>query len=225
MLILCLIDCFNNRLLIDLGMTETSQKKANGFNWVRLVSDLGPALAFFIGYFIANKTHQANPILFATYIFLPVSVLAFAFSYWKEKKVSPIGLFSFAVIVIFSVLGIYLKNDLFIKMRPTFVYSVMGLILMGSVFLGRNVLKTLFDGAFHLPEAKWRRLSINAGIMYLALAVINELVWRNFAEKTWVTYNMWGDFAINMVFWIVSMTMLAKHMTDENGKPLMDENE
>ncbi len=210
---------------MDKTSDNNSQKSPSHFNWVRLVSDLGPALAFFIGYFIAGKTHQANPILFATMVFLPVSVLAFAFSYWKEKKVSPIGLFSFAVIVIFSILGIYLKNDLFIKMRPTFVYSVMGLILLVSVFTGRNVLKTLFDGAFHLPDEKWRGLSVNAGIMYLALAIINELVWRNFAEKIWVTYNMWGDFAINMVFWIVSMTLLAKHMTDEHGNLLMDQDD
>ncbi len=206
-------------------MTEIEKKSPNSFNWVRLVSDLGPALAFFIGYFIAGKTHQPNPILFATIVFLPASILAFAFSYWKEKKVSPIGLFSFSVIVIFSILGIYLKNDLFIKMRPTFVYSVMGLILIGSVFMGRNVLKTLFDGAFHLPEDKWRTLSNNAGIMYISLAIINELVWRNFAEKTWVTYNMWGDFAINMAFWIISMALLAKHMTDENGNPMLSEDE
>jgi intracellular septation protein len=40
----------------------------------------------------------------------------------------------------------------------------------------------------------------------------------------WVTYNTWGDMAINMIFWIVNMIFLAKHFTDADGKPLVDEN-
>lgn len=202
-----------------------NQKTASGFNWVRLVSDLGPALAFFIGYMIANKTHQPNPVIFATLVFLPISVLAFAFSWWKEKKLSPIGLFSFVMIVIMSALGIWLKNDIFIKMRPTLIYSIMGLILLYSVWVKHNLLKTLFDSALHMPEIHWHGLALRAGIMYIGLAIINELVWRLLPEKTWVLYNMWGDFAINALFWIINIILLSKHMTDENGKPLLENEE
>lgn len=200
-----------------------NQNTNTNFNWVRLISDLGPALAFFIGYMIANKTHRPDPVIFATLVFLPVSVLAFAFSWWKEKKLSPIGLFSFFMILIMSALGIWLKNDIFIKMRPTLIYTIMGLILIYSVVVKKNLLKTLFDKALHMPEVHWRALALKAGIMYLCLAIINELVWRLLPEKTWVLYNMWGDFAINALFWVINIIMLAKYMTDENGNPLLDE--
>ena len=55
---------------------------------------------------------------------------------------------------------------------------------------------------------------------YLVLAVINELVWRTQPEAKWVTYNTWGDVAINMIFWVVNIALLAKHLTDEDGVPL-----
>lgn len=200
-----------------------NQKTNSNFNWVRLISDLGPALAFFIGYMIANKTKQPEPVIFATMIFLPVSVLAFAFSWWAEKKLSPIGLFSFFMILIMSALGIWLKNDIFIKMRPTLIYAIMGLVLIFSVLVKKNILKTIFDSAFHMPEIYWHSLAQRAGIMYLGLALINELVWRTLPEKTWVLYNMWGDFAINAIFWIINIVLLSKHMTDENGNPLLEE--
>jgi intracellular septation protein len=210
--------------------SNNTPQSSSGFNWVRLVSDLGPALAFFIGYSLAPKffpadpiTHNPKPILVATFFFLPASIAAFAFSWVKTRKVSPIGVFTFVMLLIMSALGILLNNDIFIKMRPTLVYAAMGLILLVSVMMGRNVLRTLFDGAMHMPEDKWSLLSFSAGIMYVILAIINEIVWRNLPEKTWVLYNMWGDFAINILFWIIAMALLSKHLTDENGKPLLEQ--
>ena len=198
-------------------------KRPNNPTITRLISDLGPVLAFFLGYLYASKTDQPNPIIFATIIFLPVSALGFAYSWWKTKKVSPIAIFSFAMILVFSLLAIWLKNDIFIKMRPTIIYTSMGAILLYSVAVKRNLLKSLFDGALHMEDIHWRGLSVRAGIMYLALGAINEIVWRNFAENIWVTYNAWGDFAINMIFWIANLALISKHLTDEDGKLLLED--
>lgn len=212
-------------------MTEPIQKPANS-TWVRLVSDLGPALVFFFAYNRANKNGVPDwaislagdkPVLFATLVFLPAAVLGFAFSYWKERSISPIGLFSFVMIGVFSGLALWLKNDIFIKMRPTLIYGLMGTILFVSVAFKRNILKGLFSGALHMPEAQWRGLASRAATMYLSLSVINEVVWRTQTEALWVLYNTWGDMAINMVFWIVNMVLMAKYFTDADGKPLVDE--
>jgi intracellular septation protein len=212
-------------------MTQAPQKPANS-TWVRLVSDLGPALVFFFSYSQAQKhgvpewaqgLAGTQAVLFATLIFLPAAVAGFAFSYWKERTVSPIGLFSFVMIGVFSGLALWLKNDIFIKMRPTLIYGLMGLILLASVVFKRNILKGLFSGALHMPEAQWQGLATRASIMYLSLSAINEAVWRTQPEATWVLYNTWGDMAINMIFWLVNMIFLSKHFTDADGKPLIDE--
>ena len=211
---------------------STNPTKPANSQWVRLISDLGPAIVFFVGYSQANKhgvpewaqgLAGTQAVLFATLIFLPAAVLGFAFSYWKERKISPIGLFSFIMIGVFSGLALWLKNDIFIKMRPTLIYGLMGLILLASVAFKRNILKGLFSGALHMPEQQWRGLATRAGLMYISLSAINEAVWRTQTEATWVTYNTWGDMAINMIFWIVNMIFLSKHMTDSEGKPLVDE--
>jgi intracellular septation protein len=166
---------------------QPTTKPANS-PWVRLVSDLGPALVFFFSYGHANKNGVPDwaialagdkPVLFATLVFLPAAVLGFAFSYWRERSISPIGLFSFVMIGVFS-------------------------------------------GALHMPEPQWQALATRAGLMYISLSIINEAVWRTQTEKTWVTYNTWGDMAINMIFWIVNMVFLSKFFTDADGKPLVD---
>jgi intracellular septation protein len=199
---------------------------------IRLISDLGPAIVFFVAYNFANKNgvpsfaaelsnNQAT--LFATLMFVPAAIAGFVFSYLQEKKVSPLGLFIFVLVCIISALGIWLKNDIFIKMRPTLIYALMGGILIVSVLASRNLLKTLFAGALHLPEPQWRSLAVRAGVMYLSLAAINEAVWRTQSEKDWVFYNTWGDTTINLIFWMVNMVFLAKYFTDEHGNSLMDE--
>lgn len=211
-------------------MTEPAPKPTNS-PWVRLVSDLGPALVFFFSYSQANKNGVPDwaqaisgdqAVLFATLLFLPAAIAGFAFSYWRERSISPIGLFSFVMIGIFSGLALWLKNDIFIKMRPTLIYALMGTILLVSVAFKRNILKGLFSGALHMPEPQWKSLATRAGIMYLVLSAMNETVWRTQTEAVWVSYNTWGDMAINMIFWIVNMVILAKHFTDADGKPLAD---
>jgi intracellular septation protein len=208
----------------------SASKKPSGPSWVRLVSDLGPALVFFLTYQWTQKNGVPawgqslvgdEAILFATVVFLPAAIAGFAFSWIKEKQISPIGLFSFAMIAVFSGLALWLRDDIFIKMRPTLIYGLMGLLLLASVLFRRNILKALFSGALHLPEAQWRALTVRAGILYVALSAINETVWRTQSESLWVTYNTWGDMAINMVFWVVNMAYLARHMTDAEGKPLV----
>lgn len=208
-----------------------SKPPQGGASWVRLVSDLGPAAVFFFSYQWAEKhgvpsaltdLTGSQAVLFATLVFIPAAVGGFAFSYWKERTVSPMGLFTFVMIGVFSGLALWLKNDIFIKMRPTLVYSLIGLILLGSVAFKRNVLKALFSGALHMPEAVWRGLTLRAGLMYVSLAVINEVVWRTQPLQTWVTYNTWGDMAINMIFWIVNFAFIAKYLTDPEGNPLLD---
>jgi intracellular septation protein len=214
----------------DTPTKPSSAPKATG--WVRLVSDLGPALVFFLSYRHADKNGVPDwaagvageqAIMFATLVFLPAAVAGFAFSWFKERQVSPLGVFSFIMIGVFSGLALWLKNDIFIKMRPTLIYALMGSILLGSVAFKRNVLKALMGGAVHMADQHWQGLATRAGIMYLCLSALNETIWRTQPEATWVTYNTWGDFAINMVFWIVNMVMLAKHFTDSDGKPLLDD--
>lgn len=197
--------------------------------WVRLVSDLGPALVFFFTYQWTQR-HGVPPwaqalvgeeaILFATLVFLPAALAGFAFSWLKERQISPLGVFSVAMIVVFSGLAIWLKDDIFIKMRPTLIYALMGSVLLVSVLVQRNVLKALFGGAMHMAEMHWRGLTVRAGLLYLGLSALNEIVWRTQPEATWVAYNTWGDMAINLVFWVVNLFVLARHFTDAEGRPL-----
>lgn len=206
-------------------MTQKEKAPPKKRSNTRLISDLVPALAFFIGYVFANKTHQPNPVIFATLVFLPVAFLGFIYSWVKEKKLSPLGIFIFASLVVFSGLALWFKDDFFIKIRPTIIQGLMGIILLVSVFTRHNLLQTMFDGALHMPENIWRKLTITAGSFYVFMGALNYVIWKGFSEKVWVFYTTWGDVILSFVFWIGVMLRISRHLTDENGNPLLGEEE
>jgi intracellular septation protein len=114
-------------------------------------------------------------------------------------------------VLVFSGLALWLRDETFIKMRPTLIYVLFSSVLIGSVIARRNLLKTVFEGALTLPDEIWRKLALRAGLFYGALAIINEAVWRTQAEATWVNYNTFGDVALSIVFWLSQVPLFLKH--------------
>ena len=87
-------------------------------------------------------------------------------------------LFTAILVMVFGGLTLYLKNDVFIKMKPTVLYGFFGAVLLGGLFFNRLFIKYVFAQAFELNEQGWRKLTVRWGLFFLVLAVINETVWR-----------------------------------------------
>lgn len=195
-------------------MTDTppaAPPAPKGPSWQRLLTDLGPSLVFFGVYQWAQKAHPDDAIFIATGAFLPVAIAAFAYGWITEKRIAPIPAITTGMVLVFSGLALWLRDETFIKMRPTLIYVLFASVLIGSVIARRNLLKTVFEGAFTLPEDVWRKLALRAGLFYAALAIINEAVWRTQAEATWVNYNTFGDVALSLVFWLAQVPLILKH--------------
>jgi intracellular septation protein len=184
-------------------------------SWDRLLTDLGPSLVFFITYQVVNRSDPDNAIFIATAAFVPFAIAAFAYGWIKERRIAPIPAITTVIVLVFAGLALWLKDDIFIKMRPTIVYVLFGSVLLVSVAARRNILKTVLEGAIDLPEAVWHQLALRAGLFYLVLAVINEAVWRTQPEPTWVMYNSFGDVALSLLFWVAQAPLLMKHLPKE----------
>jgi intracellular septation protein len=128
-------------------------------------------------------------------------------------------------------LTLVFHNKTFFYMKPTIVYALFALTLAGGLFSGRNFLKTLFDGALHLPDDAWRTLTRRYAFFFAALAAANEIAWRWLArdcdltsigaacagEAAWVNLKIWGFTAINLVFALAQAPFLAKHAKEGIG--------
>ena len=178
----------------------------------KLVLDLGPLLIFFAAF-------KYLGIFPATAVFMVAVLVALAIGYALEKKLSPMPIFTAVLVVIFGGLTLYLQNDLFIKMKPTVLYAFFGALLLGGLRFNRLFIKYVFGQAFELTEAGWIKLTVRWGIFFLALAALNEAVWRTTSTETWVAFKVWGIIPLLFLFALAQTPLVMKHQDgDKNAQ-------
>jgi intracellular septation protein len=176
----------------------------------RILLDLGPLVAFF-------AVFQFLGIFAATAVFMALVVVSLVTGYWLEKKLSPVALFSAVIVVVFGGLTLYLKNDTFVKIKPTIIYATFCAILLGGLAFNRLFIKYALSFEFELPESAWRALTWRWGMFFLGLALLNEIVWRNFTTGQWVTFKVWIIIPLIFVFGALQAPLLLKHMPQDKA--------
>ena len=175
-----------------------------------LALDLGPLLIFFAGF-------KYLGIFGATAAFMAAVLLALAIGYLLEKKISPMPLFTAILVMIFGGLTLYLKNDIFIKMKPTVLYAFFGVVLLGGLSVNRLFIKYVFAQAFELDEIGWKKLTVRWGLFFLGLAAINEAVWRSTSTETWVSFKVWVILPLIFLFALAQTPLVLKHQHHDAG--------
>jgi intracellular septation protein len=178
---------------------------------MRLGLDLGPLLIFFLAF-------QWAGIFAATAGFMVAVFVALGIGYSIERRLSPMPVFTAILVLIFGGLTLYLKNDIFIKMKPTILYATFGLTLLGGLAFGRLFVKYVFAAAFELSEEGWRKLTYRWGFFFLTLALVNEIIWRRLPTADWVKFKVFGIVPLIMLFALAQMPLVMKHdVTPKRG--------
>ncbi|RUV81610.1 septation protein A, partial [Mesorhizobium sp. M1A.F.Ca.IN.022.07.1.1] len=193
---------------------------------LKLVLELGPLLVFFFanarGEWLAQKfpalAELGGPIFVATGLFMAATALALIASWLLTRTLPIMPLVSGVVVLIFGALTLYLQDDVFIKMKPTIVNTLFGGVLLGGLFFGKSLLGYVFDSAFSLDAEGWRKLTFRWGLFFLVLALVNEVVWRNFSTDAWVTFKVWGIMPITLLFTFSQMPLIMRHSLEEKAK-------
>lgn len=186
---------------------------------LKLALELGPLVVFFFAnlrgeWLVARFPALAElggPLFVATALFMAATVISLLVSKIMLGHLPIMPFVSGIVVVIFGSLSIWLQNETFIKMKPTIVNSLFGFALLGGLAFGKSLLGYVFNAAFQLDAEGWRKLTIRWGIFFLFLAVLNEVVWRNFSDNFWIAFKVWGTMPITIIFTMAQMPLVLKH--------------
>ncbi|MFL0690979.1 MAG: septation protein A [Agrobacterium tumefaciens] len=204
--------------------TDTHATKAEKQNPVlKMALELGPLLIFFFGNLRGEwlaKTFPelsaiGGPLLIATALFMVATVISLIISKIVFKHLPVMPFVSGIVVLVFGGLSIWLQDETFIKMKPTIVNTLFGVVLLGGLAFGTSLLGYVFNAAFQLDAEGWRKLTFRWGIFFLFLAVLNEVVWRNFSDDVWVSFKVWGTMPITILFTLAQMPLIMKHSLEE----------
>ena len=169
----------------------TAQPPVNPF--LKLSLELGPLILFFV----ANSRWG---IFTGTGVFMVTVVLALIASYKLLHRVPIMTVVSAVVVVVFGGLTLVLQNDVFIKVKPTIIYLLFCAVLLGGLAFGKPLLALVFDSVFDLTAEGWRKLTWRWAFFFLALAVVNEIVWRTQTTDTWLSFKVFGVVPLTFLF-------------------------
>ena len=181
---------------------------------LKLALDIGPLVLFFV----ANARFG---IFVATAAFMAAVLAALAVSYVMTRHIAIMPVVTAVIVLIFGTLTLVLHNDTFIKLKPTIIYVLFGGTLAAGMLLGKSFLGVLFDSVFELTEEGWRKLTWRWVWFFFALALINEIVWRNFSTDFWVSFKLFGVVPLTFLFGAAQYPLLTKyHVTSaSSGDP------
>lgn len=194
--------------------------------FLKLALELGPLLVFFFANARGEQLMDAfpffqqfgdQPIFVATAAFMVAISISLAVSYYLTRTWPIMPVVTGVVVLVFGGLTLYLQDELFIKLKPTIVNVLFGGILLGGLAFGKSLLGYVFGEVFKLDDEGWRKLTFRWGVFFLALAVLNEIIWRNFSTDFWVAFKVWGMMPISMVFTLSQMPLIMRHSTEPIG--------
>jgi intracellular septation protein len=102
-------------------------------------------------------------------------------------------------------------------MKPTIVYLIFAAILGFGMIVGRPFLKLLLEEAFELSPEGWRILTWRWVGFFVFLALLNELVWRNFPTDMWIKLKVFGFLPLTMLFAMAQIGLVQKYGAGEDA--------
>ena len=174
----------------------------------KLLIDIGPLAVFFIFYTRSGLQASILPFMVAT-------IIAVLFSYILEKKIPIMPTVGAGIVLLFGGLTIYFDNDVFFKMKPTIINVLFAVILYGGILMNKPFLKYLLGAALKLEEAGWKILTQRWIGFFIALAVLNEIVWRTQSTDVWVNFKVFGILPITFIFTMTQFPLIKKYQIED----------
>jgi intracellular septation protein len=190
-------------------MSTGSGARLNPF--LKLALDLGPLILFFA----ANARFG---IFAGTGVFMLAVTASLAVSYGLTRHLPVMALVSAVVVLVFGGMTLLLKDETFIKIKPTIIYVLFAAVLTGGLVLRKPLLSMVFDQVFNLTDEGWRKLTVRWSLFFVALAVLNEIVWRTQSTNIWVAFKAFGTVPLTLVFAMLQYPLIARYDDQKSNR-------
>ncbi len=174
----------------------------------KLLIDIGPLAVFFIFYTRSGLQASILPFMIAT-------IIAVLFSYILEKKIPIMPTVGATIVLIFGGLTIYFDNEVFFKMKPTIINFLFAAVLYAGTIIKKPLLKYLLGAALKLEDLGWKILTQRWIGFFIALAILNEIVWRTQSTDVWVNFKVFGILPITFIFTMTQFPLIKKYQVED----------
>ncbi|MBS1156879.1 MAG: septation protein [Proteobacteria bacterium] len=183
---------------------------------MKFLFDLFPVLLFFGAYSITGN------IFIATGTAITATFAQVIYSWVRHRQVDTMLWVSLVLITVLGGATLLFHNKTFIYWKPTVLYWVFALALLGGHYLKRvNLIEKLMGTQISLPAPIWYRLLLAWVIFFLVLGALNLFVVhlvtsQQIGEDMWVKFKVFGTLVLTLVFVVLQSIYLSRFI--ETGK-------
>jgi intracellular septation protein len=198
---------------------DTSFCSVFGYNYqllavrtaVKFLFDFFPVILFFVAFKFAD-------IYVATGVAIAAAVVQIGWVLARRRKVTTMQWASLAIIVVFGGATLILRDETFIKWKPTVLYWLAGVVILGALAFKTNVIKAAMAEGVELPEPIWVRLAVAWGVFFLFTGTLNLWVAYHYSTPTWVNFKLFGGMGLIVAFVVAQALWLSKYVQDDPAK-------
>jgi intracellular septation protein len=178
---------------------------------LKFLFDFFPVILFFVAY-------KMSDIFVATGVAIVASIAPIAWVLARRKRVTGMQWTGLAVIVLFGGATLILHDETFIKWKPTVLYWLAGLVFLGALAFGQNLVKAIMSEGIDLPEPVWTKLAIAWGVFFLFKGALNLWVAYTFSTDVWVNFKLFGGMGLMLAFVLAQALWISRHLPEESTK-------
>ncbi|RMD80087.1 MAG: septation protein A [Gammaproteobacteria bacterium] len=180
---------------------------------MKLLADFFPILLFFVAY-------KAWDIYAATAVAIAASAAQVGWSWSRRGRVEPMHLVTLGLIVVLGGATLLLRDETFIKWKPTVVNWLFAAVFLGSQLLGRRPLvQRMMARSISLPDPVWARLNLSWVGFFLLLGAANLYVAYRYDTDTWVNFKLFGMLGLTLLFVLAQALYLGRHVEKAPEEP------
>lgn len=179
---------------------------------MKLLFDMFPVILFFAAF-------KFYGIYVATGVAIAATFVQIAWVWFRHRKVENMQWISLGLIVVFGGATLLLRDETFIKWKPTVLYWLFGAVLLGSEFLFRkNLIRAMMEKQVSAPDPVWTRLMYGWVGFFVVMGILNLYVAYGYSTDIWVSFKLFGGIGLMILFVIAQALILAPHMKEKSGE-------
>ena len=178
---------------------------------MKFLFDFFPVILFFVAYKVAD-------IYWATGVAIAATVVQIGYVLVRGRKVTGMQWASLVIIGLFGGATLMLRDELFIKWKPTVLYWLAGAVFLGALAFRQNLVKAVMGEGITLPEVVWTKLCIAWGAFFIFKGSLNLWVAYTFPTDVWVNFKLFGGMGLMFAFVIAQALWISRYLPDEPAK-------
>ncbi len=160
-----------------------------------------------------------SPILLATVIVILATVAQIAWVRLRHGKVDKMLWISLGLVVVLGGMTIALRDETFIKWKPTVLYWIFAVVLLVSATLfGKNLIRAMLDAQIDAPDHVWTRLNLAWAIFFASMGAANLFVALSFPTDIWVNFKLFGTMGLMFAFVLAQGFWLNRYLGEPTAK-------